>query len=107
MSRRTGLIILAILTLVGAALILMRVSSTPDRPAVPTATVTRLLPTATASPAPISSAAPAPTATPVPKPDIGVQGQFIGPDGDQGIQSAANLGVGWIKQQIDWNSIEY
>jgi hypothetical protein len=45
--------------------------------------------------------------TPVPKPDIGVQGQFIGPDGDQGIKSAANLGVGWIKQQIDWNSVEY
>jgi hypothetical protein len=43
----------------------------------------------------------------VPKPDIGVQGQFIGPDGDQGLNQAANLGVGWIKQQIDWNSIEY
>ena len=48
-----------------------------------------------------------PTATPVPKPDIGVQGQFIGPDGDNGLRSAANLGVGWIKQQVDWNSIEY
>jgi hypothetical protein len=43
----------------------------------------------------------------VPKPDIGVQGQFIGPDGDSGIRSAANLGVGWIKQQVDWNSVEY
>jgi hypothetical protein len=43
----------------------------------------------------------------VPKPGIGVQGQFIGPDGDAGIRSAANLGVGWIKQQVDWNSVEY
>ncbi len=48
-----------------------------------------------------------PTSTPVFKPDIGVQGQFIGPDGDAGIKSAANLGVGWIKQQVDWNSTEY
>ena len=43
----------------------------------------------------------------MPKPDIGVQGQFIGPNGDAGIVQAADLGVGWIKQQIDWNSIEY
>ncbi len=43
----------------------------------------------------------------MPKPDIGVQGEFIGPDGDNGIKSAANLGVGWIKEQIDWNSVEY
>jgi polysaccharide biosynthesis protein PslG len=50
---------------------------------------------------------PTPTTTPVPKPNIGVQGQFIGPDGDDGIRSAANLGVGWIKQQVDWNSVEY
>jgi hypothetical protein len=41
------------------------------------------------------------------KPDIGVQGQFIGPDGDAGVKSASNLGVGWIKQQVDWNSTEY
>ena len=60
-------------------------------------------PSATALP----TSTPAPTPTPVPKPDIGVQGQFIGPDGDSGIKSAANLGVGWIKQQVDWNSVEY
>ncbi|CAG0927400.1 hypothetical protein TFLX_00437 [Thermoflexales bacterium] len=45
--------------------------------------------------------------TPVPKPDIGVQGHFIGPEGANGLRSAENLGVGWIKQQIDWNSVEY
>ncbi len=48
-----------------------------------------------------------PTATPAPKPNIGVQGQFIGPEGEAGINLAADLGVGWIKQQVDWNSIEY
>jgi hypothetical protein len=106
MSRRTGILIVIAL-LLGAALILPRVSSTPDRPLAPTATAARPVPTATASPQVNNTATPAPTTTPVPKPDIGVQGQFIGPDGDNGIRSAANLGVGWIKQQIDWNSVEY
>ncbi len=110
MSRRTGMIILAILVM-GAALILTRVPPTPDRPPAPTPTATRLPSTATAAPAvtpPASSiASPTPTPTPVPKPDIGVQGHFIGPEGDLGIKQAANLGVGWIKQQIDWNSVEY
>ena len=59
------------------------------------------------TPAHTPTLAPSPTPTPVPKPDIGVQGQFVGPDGGDGIRLAANLGVGWIKQQIDWNSIEY
>ncbi len=53
------------------------------------------------------SSTPSPTPTPVPKPDIGVQGQFVGPEGDTGIDLAADLGVGWIKQQVDWNSVEY
>jgi hypothetical protein len=101
------------LVILGAALILTRVPTTPDRterPA-PTPTVTRLLPTVTALPpaTPPESivASPTPTPPPMPKPDIGVQGQFIGPDGDLGLKLAANLGVGWIKQQIDWNSVEY
>ena len=106
MSRRTGILI-AIVLILGAALILTRVPSTPDRPPAPTATATRPVPTVTASPLVNNTTTPAPTATPVPKPDIGVQGQFIGPDGDNGIKAAANLGVGWIKQQIDWNSTEY
>ena len=101
------------LVVLGAALMLTRVPTTPDRaerPA-PTATVTRLPPTATAlppaTPPESIAASPTPTPTPVFKPDIGVQGHFIGPDGDNGIKQAANLGVGWIKQQIDWNSVEY
>jgi polysaccharide biosynthesis protein PslG len=103
--------ILLTILIVGAVLMLTRVLTTPDRPIAPTPTATRLQPTATAEPEATPeasrSAAPTPTTTPVPKPDIGVQGQFIGPDGDAGIKSAANLGVGWIKQQIDWNSVEY
>ncbi len=58
-------------------------------------------------PSSIPTLTPTPTPTPVPKPDVGVQGQFVGPEGDKGLRLAANLGVGWIKQQIDWNSIEY
>lgn len=50
---------------------------------------------------------PTPSPTPVPKPDIGIQGQFIDPNGAEFVNWAADLGVGWIKQQVDWNSIEY
>jgi polysaccharide biosynthesis protein PslG len=79
---------------------------TPDRSPTPANTST---PTSIPAPAssPLPTVTPSPTPTPIPKPDIGVQGQFSGPDGDQGIEQAADLGVGWIKQQIDWNSIEY
>ncbi|HJW84188.1 MAG TPA: hypothetical protein VJ754_07780 [Anaerolineae bacterium] len=53
------------------------------------------------------AASPTPTPTPVPKPNVGIQGQFIDPDGETFVNWAADLGVGWIKQQIDWNTIEY
>ena len=43
----------------------------------------------------------------MPKPNIGIQGQFVDPDGETFVNWAADLGVGWIKQQIDWNTIEY
>ena len=49
---------------------------------------------------------PTPTPTPVPKPDIGIQGQYIDPNGAAYVALAADLGVGWIKQQVDWNLIE-
>lgn len=79
----------------------------PDRTPAPQRSLTprSITPAAVTSLPPTLT--PSPTPTPVPKPDIGVQGQFIGPGGDDGIRQAANLGVGWIKQQIDWNSIEY
>ncbi|HZY43567.1 MAG TPA: hypothetical protein VFF70_02360 [Anaerolineae bacterium] len=91
----------------GIALIAIALAAcaSPDRSPTPDRTSTPIETTPTLRPAP--SIAPSPTPTPVPKPDIGVQGQFIGPEGDKGVEQAANLGVGWIKQQIDWNSIEY
>lgn len=96
------MVALGVLALGLAALIF----ATPDRPTVPARTAT---PAPTSGfPSPTSTAQP-PTATPtpVPKPDVGVQGQFIGSDGDAGIRLAADLGVGWVKQQVDWNSVEY
>ncbi len=79
--------------------------ASPDRSPTPERSSTLIEATPTLRPAPSITSPPTPS--PVPKPDIGVQGQFIGPEGDQGVEQAANLGVGWIKQQIDWNSIEY
>ena len=61
----------------------------------------------TISPTADATPPPAPTLTPVPKPNIGIQGQFIDPRyGDASIAQAAELGVGWLKQQVDWNTIE-
>jgi polysaccharide biosynthesis protein PslG len=85
--------------------IVLAACASPDRSPTPDRTSTPTEASPTLRPAP--SITPSPTSTPVPKPSIGVQGQFIGPDGDKGIEQVANLGVGWIKQQIDWNSIEY
>ena len=103
MSRRTGIILTIGLAALGALLVIISLSSLNAPPAPPSATATPIAVPIT--PIPLASATPTPT--PVPKPDIGVQGQFIGPDGDNGVKLAANLGVGWIKQQIDWNSVEY
>jgi len=114
MSRRPVILLAAGLAALGGLLLIISLASlrgpwaAPPSTATPAALVpTALPPLASVTPAPVSSTTPAPAATPVPKPDIGVQGEFIGPEGDSGIQSAANLGVSWIKQQIDWNSIEY
>ncbi len=50
---------------------------------------------------------PAPTPAPALKPNVGIQGQFIDPHyGDASVALAAGLGVGWIKQQVEWNLIE-
>jgi hypothetical protein len=76
----------------------------PDRSPTPGAPAS---PPIVQSPLPTSQPSQTPSPTPVPKPDVGVQGQFIGPNGDEGLKQASDLGVGWIKQQIDWNSIEY
>ena len=105
MSQKRWIAIILGMSIVFSAFLLMLSSAPlPQRPATPTA---RTLVPATAAVVVTESPTATPTATPVPKPNIGVQGQFIGPDGDAGIKLAADLGVGWIKQQVDWNSIEY
>ena len=97
------------LAALGVLLLIVSFVSLHEQPAALPLPATRtvIAPAVTAVQTPVPLATPIPTATPVPKPDIGVQGQFVGPDGDGGVRLAANLGVGWIKQQIDWNSIEY
>jgi hypothetical protein len=104
MSRRTGITLTVGLAALGALLLIISLASLSTPLAPPAVTSTPSV-RVTATPTPLPSATP--TATPVPKPDIGVQGQFIGPDGKNGVKLAANLGVGWIKQQVDWNSVEY
>ena len=109
MSQRTGIAFAAGLTMLGILLLIVSLISLSESPARPSITPSAVapLPVASSTPTRLPTTTPTPTATPVPKPDIGVQGQFLGSDGDKGIQSAANLGVGWIKQQVDWNSVEY
>ena len=114
MSRRPVILLAAGLVALGALLLIVSLVSLRGQFAAPSPTATPIVPLTTslplpapATPTPGPLAPPGPTATPVPKPDIGVQGEFIGPEGDNGIKLAANLGMGWIKQQIDWTSIEY
>ena len=110
MSQRTGITLVIALAVLGALLLIGSIAALIGQAAVasvpPSATVTPI-DLATPTNMATSVATTAPTPTPVPKPDIGVQGQFIGPDGANDVRLAANLGVGWIKQQIDWNSVEY
>ncbi|MFN8597930.1 MAG: hypothetical protein U0559_17320 [Anaerolineae bacterium] len=107
MSKQTRNLMVVVIGFVAIGIVAM-LFATSDRSPVPDRTVTPA-PTSTPSVQSPTSTIQPPTATPtpVPKPDVGVQGQFIGPDGDAGIRLATDLGVGWIKQQVDWNSVEY
>ncbi|MBI5568215.1 MAG: hypothetical protein HY870_25200 [Chloroflexi bacterium] len=101
-QKRWVVIILGMSIIFTAFLLMLSGAPLPDRTPTPITVAT-----ATASATATSTVTPTATPTPVPKPNIGVQGQFIGPDGDAGIRLAADLGAGWIKQQVDWNSAEY
>ncbi len=99
-------------------------SSTDPSP-VPTEDNTLYLPgirtgegTATPSPAPTPaptvastepSAPPTPTPLPppVPKPEAGVQAHLFSGDSMQTLRWAEGLGVGWVKQQVEWYTVEY
>jgi hypothetical protein len=65
----------------------------------------------TASPLPTPSRTPRPTATPwpppVPKPDYGVQVHLFAGDMEETLFRVQGLGVGWIKQQVEWHTIEH
>lgn len=109
-QKRWIVIILGMSIIFSAFLLWISGAPLPQRPSAPTVSATPSSPATIPATVPVVVTEPptaTPTATPVPKPNIGVQGQFIGPDGDAGIKLAANLGVGWIKQQVDWNSVEY
>ena len=70
--------------------------------------------TATPSPGPTTVPAqtsPPPTPTPLPppvaKPDAGVQVHLFAGDTMQTLRWAEGLGVGWVKQQVEWHTVEY
>jgi len=49
---------------------------------------------------------PTPLPPPVPKPNTGVQVDILASDPDQTLLWAQELGVGWVKQQLDWALVE-
>ena len=66
-------------------------------------------PTPTAMPSPPSHPAPSPTPLPppVPKPGYGVQVHLFAGNVAETLEWARGLGVGWIKQQVSWHTIEH
>lgn len=60
-------------------------------------------PTPTPTPTP---SGPTPLPPPVPKPNYGVQIHLFAGEMEQTLQWAQGLGVGWVKQQIEWHTIE-
>jgi hypothetical protein len=68
------------------------------------------LPTGTPNPTPTSAptpSGPTPLPPPVPKPDYGVQVHLFAGDMAQTLRWARGLGVGWVKQQVEWHTIEH
>ena len=68
-------------------------------------------PTSTPLPPPSTSERPAPSPTPlpppVPKPGYGVQVHLFAGDVVETLRWAQGLGVGWVKQQVEWHTIEH
>jgi hypothetical protein len=69
---------------------------------VPTAT-----PVPTPTPTEEAPAGPTPLPPPVPKPGYGVQVHLFAGDVFETMQWAQGLGVGWVKQQVTWHTIEH
>ena len=66
-------------------------------------------PTPTAVPSPPSHPSPSPTPLPppVPKPGYGVQVHLFAGNVAETLEWARGLGVGWVKQQVTWHTIEH
>jgi len=61
-----------------------------------------------ASPTPEQpSSGPTPLPPPVPKPGYGVQVHLFAGDMAETLNWARGLGVGWVKQQVEWHTIEH
>ncbi len=52
-------------------------------------------------------ASPTPLPPPVPKPGYGVQAHLLAGDMAETLRWTQGLGVGWIKQQVEWHAIEH
>ena len=63
-------------------------------------------PSPTAAPKPTPSG-PTPLPPPVPKPGYGVQVHLLAGDVNQTLEWTRGLGVGWVKQQVEWHTIEH
>ncbi|MEA3341633.1 MAG: cellulase family glycosylhydrolase, partial [Chloroflexota bacterium] len=69
---------------------------------IPTATPPPASPTVEQSPS-----GPTPLPPPVPKPGYGVQVHLLAGDMAETLRWARGLGVGWVKQQVEWHTIEH
>ncbi len=86
----------------------------PSPTPAPTLTPSPAPPTSSPPPdSPLPSPAPTPRPSPTPlppavfKPGWGVQVHLFGEDVDQVLEWARGTGVEWVKQQVEWNNIEY
>jgi hypothetical protein len=64
-------------------------------------------PSPTDPPTAQSPTGPTPLPPPVPKPNYGVQVHLFAGDVAQTLEWARGLGVGWVKQQVEWHTVEH
>lgn len=69
---------------------------------IPTPTTCPTLPVSEQPPS-----SPTPLPPPVPKPGYGVQVHLFAGDMEETLRWAQGLGVGWVKQQVEWHTIEH
>ena len=111
-----GIAVVALFLASGCGL-LQRAAPSPISPAlpaappttapVPTPPPTPLPPSPTAEPSEPRSEGPTELPPPVPKPGYGIQVHLLAGDMDQTLRWAQGLGVGWVKQQVEWHTIEH